>query len=273
VRPLRAASGLVVASLAWGGDRAEARYGLALHVSTGAVTHLGVGETLQLRAFPPRAWFGPGLRRPDEAPRPVRPLDVPLLWTVEPVDRASISKDGLLAALRPGEVTIRVEDARRLSSKSPEWVGSPGSRTLTIGEGVDGGRLPRVTGSPPLERFDLLLRGPTVRASAATHLQEAVITISVPIPLRLPLSDAGAPQGTRFDADPPSPFELADADLRRRASVKTSRLTIESWKDGVATGRFLMTTVGGVDFAFAFVAPLDDPDGSLARAAAPKPPR
>jgi hypothetical protein len=50
--------------------------------------------------------------------------------------------------------------------------------------------------------------------------------------------------------------------------VTSARITITSWKDGIASGRFELTAIHGVEFDVKFVTWLADVDGVLARAVA-----
>jgi hypothetical protein len=270
VRSSRVATVVVLVALAAGVRHGEARIGLNLRISTGAVERLAVGETLQLRAFLARWWWNGGLP-PNGPPPPLQPLDVPLLWSVEPQDRAEITADGgLLTAVRPGEVTVRVSDPRRPFGRSPLYIGGPGSQTLTIVQHVDGGRLPRLGATAKgVEELRLRWSGTGLVAQLSTLLEDGEITVTGSVPTAFPWGAPGDPEGTWFERDPCTCVRLTD----RRGGVKTSRLTIESWKDGVAVGRFVMTTSRGVDFDFTFIAPLEDPDGSLGRASHPKAPR
>ena len=127
---------------------AEGTPSFEMVVSTGGVTRLAVGETLQLRAFFPPPTCLPSASR--EPKKPLAPLTIPLTWTVAPADAARAAKDGLLTALKPAWLQIHVE---RATSKGE--TPNPGEGTLSIVEVLPEGRLPHLDGGVSLERFHL----------------------------------------------------------------------------------------------------------------------
>jgi hypothetical protein len=261
---------------------ATASPSFSMHISTGGVTRLGVGQTLKVRAFLstptclPSAYTG-GPRRP------VPPADMPLLWSVIPADVATITNDGLLTAVKPGAVRVRVEcrDPKdpRCSLQEPtemwEW--------LPIVKDLPGGRLPNFEGGPDLEGFALEWDKAGIHARPGLRVRidgggytcqgygwSAEIFTQTPPDDRLPWTLASVKERSLFnDDDGVEDPKVSEA--RWHANVTSARVTITSWKDGVAAGRLEMTTTRGVQIDMTFRAALEDRDGVLAAAAVPLP--
>jgi hypothetical protein len=240
-----------------------------LEISSGAVTRLAMGATLHLRAYLPLVRRG--------TKQDVPPLEIRLRWSVEPSDLAHVTDKGVLTALRPGRVRVHVEDPRSPRSEILP-AGTPGFLDLTIVEELEGGRLPRFRGAPPLERFDLRL-DPTGKAPARLSVGtnslrwRAHVTLGEVPSTPLPWVLEKVQEESSFSDDGFSCCVSVDDLERWRQNLASARLTVSSWKDGVASGRLEMKTTRGIELDFEFHAPLDDVEGRLARAAKSSLPR
>lgn len=254
--------------LVWGPSPAESTPIFDLYVSTGGVTHLGVGETLALRAYLPK------VKRGREMP-PV-PLRAGIQWKVEPEGFASVTDEGLLTALRPGRIRIHVEAVATPKGELPP--GSPGSASLEIVKDLADGRLPRLSGMKDFERF-------TVEWDRSGYDGNKGLTVGLEtFPWRLWVTTKAPPDGpfpwvletvparSHFD-DYAGYQDLLSADdyERWRRNLTSARLTLTSWKDGLVAGRLELTTSRGVSVDTTFHARMEDRGGALARAATPPP--
>ncbi|MBL9089307.1 MAG: hypothetical protein JNM10_19360 [Planctomycetia bacterium] len=244
--------------------RAESTPTFDLHVSTAGVTHLAVGQGLQLQVYLPKVRRG--------ASNPATPLASPVVWHAEPVDLASVSEKGVLTALRPGRVRITVEARDVPAGELPP--GMPGSAQLTIVEDLAGGRLPRLEGVAAFEGFRVEWdrsgydgnRG--LWAALETFGWSVGITTKAPPKGPLPWTLDAVAERSQFNDDRGYHDLLSEDDAKRwRANLRSARLTITSWKDGVASGRFEFETGRGVALDTPFDVWMEDRDGSLARAA------
>src|SRR5262245_46285831 len=85
-------------------------------VVTPAIYRIGVGETVQMYAYPPECY------RDRKAPAPIGGS---LSWKVEPESRAKISPTGALTALEPGIVSVTADPG---ATPAALGVGTPGKR-------------------------------------------------------------------------------------------------------------------------------------------------
>jgi len=119
----------------------EASPSFDLYVSSGGVRELAVGESLSLRALHPPPTCLP-LPYAGGTRKPAPPAEMSVTWSVEPADRASITQDGALKALKPGQVRVTV------ACKDPKAVNcrltSPGTTWINLYEELPGGRRPAV---------------------------------------------------------------------------------------------------------------------------------
>lgn len=263
VRTLWLALGVLLAA-----GPAAASPSFDLVIGSGAVSRLAVGETLHLVAYLPGVYRGAN---------PLVP--VPLAWTVEPEGYAVVTDDGLLTAQKPGPVRVHV----RARDPKDAAFGEPGSLDLVIAKTVPGGRLPRVSGGPPLERFDLDWDRSGFDKNRGLYLAvealrwRAGATTVAPPEGPLPWTLKAVPERSQVDDE--DLFRCCTSVERQKqmqSYVTSATLTIRAWKDGVASGRFVLKTSRGVDLDVVFDTPLADRDGALAKASEPKdavPPR
>jgi hypothetical protein len=244
-----------------------------LYVSSGGVEELAVGRTLALRALhPPPTCLPPPYT--GKTKRPAPPAAMPLAWSVEPAALATITRDGVLTAVGPGQVVVRVAC---LDPEAPSCaLTMPGTKRLNLYRELPGGRLPRLDGGPALEdlriqwdatpfqsrhEIDVALTGAGFAWAAGFHTP------------RTP--DHGFPWVLEAAEDRRSFDDEEGVDersgARRRAYVTAARLTISSWKDGVVSGRIELKTTRGVQVDAPFQARLADRDGVLGKGAASAP--
>lgn len=257
---------LVPVLLLLAAGQAGSEESMDLYISTGAITHVAVGEKLELRAYMPRFLL--------DSKQSGTAVSTPLTWRVRPAGVASVSREGVLTALLPGRVTIDVEMTEVPEAQGPTAL--PGSRQLTILEKLPGGRLPRVDGAHRLEYFSVHWYGPDEKERRGLGLSlgnfawRAGITTEVKPDTPLPWTLDAVPGRSWFDDDPsPSDTPMTGDWERMKKSLTAARLTITSWKDGVASGRVLMKTSRGVEIDAAFTSWVEDTAGVLAKAASP----
>ncbi len=240
--------------------QAESTPSFELEVSSGGVTHLAVGEKLQFRVYLPEV-------RRDPA-KPVSPLASAMTWRVEPVDLASVNSDGLLTALRPGQVRVTVEAAN--VPKGDLGPGMPGVRSLTIAKELPDGRLPRLDGMPKFEGFTVAWdqsgydhnRG--LYVGFRTFAWSAGITTSAPPKGPLPWTLDVVRERSQFNDDRGYSDLFSQDDFKRwQGNLTSARLTIASWKDGIASGRLEFKTTRGVNLDLTFHAWVEDRSGLL----------
>ena len=259
---------LISAFLLSAATRAESTPSFELEVSSGGITHLAVGEKLQLRVYLPQVRRDPS--------QPVSPLPSAMTWRVDPVDFASVNSEGLLTALRPGQVRVTVEAAN--VPKGELGPGMPGARSLTILRDLPGGRLPRLDGMPEFEEFTVAWdqsgsdhnRGLFV--GLRTFTWSVGVTTSAPPEGPLPWTLDAVPEQSQFNDDRGYSDIFSQDDFKRwQRNLTSARLTIASWKDGIASGRLEFKTSRGVNMDTTFHAWVEDRSGVLAVRADPAP--
>ena len=215
-----------------------------VQISTAGATHLAVGASVPLRAYPPRVYHGR---------RDVTPIAAPLRWTATPPDVATVSDDGRITAVRPGTVQVRVgfvheADGARFEAAVPV--------SIRVVAALEGGRLPLFDPSPVgLERLDLAFetepnrrRTPDGRRTIAVALETQTWTLHLTVACpadgaRLPWTLESVPAHALFDDDTGfTDLRSPDDHERWRKNVRAARLTLSRWEDGVATGRLEVTT-------------------------------
>lgn len=224
------------------------------------VTHLAVGQTLRFRAL--AGAFGSGAPVAGE---------LSVRWNVAPPECARIDAKGVLVALAPGRVAVTAHG-------DPAW--RNGVRAFEIAAEVPGGRLPRLDGGPPeADVVDFSLEWPRTGSPALDRMGPTVSLALVagdlwistgetprsPLPWALDAVRERSEYQVERSCCLPSPGTFE----RAQAALTSARLTISSWKDGVATGRLAVVTTKGLVFDAAFAAFLPDRDGVFAKAAAP----
>ena len=194
------------------------------------------------------------------------------MWSVTPPDCATVTEQGLLTAVKEGVVTVHV--ACRDPKAANCSMTMPGRTWITLRNDLPAGRLPRLDGGPAgasftlmwdatpyksLHEFDLALNGAGGAWGAGLH------TPATP-DHAFPWTFEIAPNHRAFDDD--AGYDGLHGEARHRANVTAARLTLDGWKDGIVSGRVLLTTTRGVDFDATFQSRLEDRDDVLARASA-----
>ncbi|MDJ0974701.1 MAG: hypothetical protein QNJ98_09605 [Planctomycetota bacterium] len=257
---------------------AAATPSFALEISFGGVDELAVGETLQCYAYRPTVH-----RRADVEPLP---LSIPLKWWVVPKDAATIDARGRLTARKAGQITVHVNDARRIP-KGDLPAGVPGQRKLVLSNAkdMDGKRLPRVTGLAALHHFKIAWSRdydnekrrytgePFLSVGVSTKRWNLSVGTASPGPGPLPWTLERVKLRSYFHDD--GYVDLIDPSMveRWRANLTDATLTIRSYAKGVARGTLSFKTRRGVNEDLRFVARIPDPKGVLAKAAAAAKPK
>ena len=242
-----------------------------LGISTGGVAELAVGQTLQLRAFEPSRTCLPapyvGGKR-----KPARPAAARVVWSVTPPDCATVTEEGLLTAVKESVITVHV--ACREPNAASCSMTDPGRTWLALLNDLPAGRLPRLDGGPAgasflltwdatpyqsLHELDIAMNGAAGAWGAGMH------TSATP-DHAFPWTFEIASSRRSFDDD--EGYDGLHGEARHRANVTAARLTLDGWKDGIVSGRILLTTTRGVDFDTTFQSRLPDRDGVLARGSA-----
>lgn len=250
---------------------AEASPSFDLHVSSGGVHELAVGQTLSLRALhPPPTCLPPPYAGRTKKPAPT--AQMPVIWSVEPAERATITPDGLLKALKAGQVrvTVACKDPKAASCR----LTSPGTTWINLYDELPGGRLPRLDGGPAVEEFLVMWDATPFESRHLLHVALTGAAFAWGAGFATSTTPDHAfpwvfePDVNRRSFDDDEGEDASEAgDARHRANVTAARLRIDGWKDGVVSGHLELKTTRGVEYDTTFQTRLADRDGVLARAA------
>ena len=252
---------------------ATATPSFALEISFGGVDELAVGETLQCYVYRPTVH-----RRADVEPMP---LQIPFAWKVVPAGAATIDEQGRLKAVKPGTITVHVDDAREIP-KGELPAGMPGQRNLVlrVSKVIDGKRLPRVQGVAGLDHFKIgwtreydnkqrqYVGERFLSVGMSTKRWHLSVGTDVPKPDSLPWTLKRVKRLSSFRDDGYHDLLFQELLDRWEANLTDATLTIDSFKAGIARGTLTFKTTRGVNERVKYVARIPDPDGRLARAAA-----
>lgn len=255
---------------------AAATPSFALEISFAGTDEIAVGETLQCYVYQPTVHRDPRAE--------AMPLRIPFAWRIVPKDAATVDGQGRLKALKPGKITVHVDDAREIpKGKLP--AGLPGQRNLTISKpaDMDGVRLPRVDGPADLDWFEFGWRQdydwkqrkfagkPFLHLSIWTKQWTLRVGTAFTDPGPLPWTIKRVAKRSHFSDDGYVDLIHPDMEKRWQENLVGATLTIRSYKQGVARGSLTFKTLRGVNEKdMQFVARIPDPKGALAKAAAAK---